>query len=1443
MNIPARTRKPLAFLATLSLAAGLVPIAATPASAAAVVADPAAVVNPFVGTSNAGNTYPGAVAPFGMLAWSPDNVNTSNGTMRTATPSGYSYDSNRTRGFSLTHVSGAGCAGLSGDIPFFPYVGAISTSPSAADTTNATTYKADYAHANESASPGTYKVTLNNGVGVELAATTRTGSGRFTFPASGDPAMLIRTSDSMLGSNNASISIDQAGRAVSGWVESGNFCGSFVGDGSLQRSYYRLYFQAEFDQPFASVGTWTNGTVSNGSTQATGGTGYTNRYPTAGNGSGGFVRFAQGATVNVRVGISYVDAAGAAANLAAENSSSKTLEQVKAETKAAWNEELRTIEIGGGTESQQRTFYTALYHSLLHPNIIEDVDGRYPRFEGLGTDGSVAVEHLPASQDHQYTTFSGWDVYRSQMQLVAWLNPKRGSDLAQSLFNQAKQFDGVWDRWTHVTGATHVMVGDPSAVSVAGMYAFGARDFDVEGAYQSLKRAATVPTDKDLSRQGRSIGVVGQRPSLDKFLQYGYYPEGCNAWGCPNETLEMAIADYSLAALAQSLGHEDDYKTFAQRSQSWQSQYNPNATATAGYVQRRNADGSWVSGFDPSKDDGFVEATGATYVWMVQHNPAGLFEVMGGNEVADERLDGYFKDDNGNWVLTGSWNNHIHANMDNEPSVAVPWLYNYLGKPWKTQETVRETVKQLWLDPADNAGGSKGIPGNDDLGEMSSWLVFAALGGYPQNPARAELAIAAPLFETIRVSPVGGQTLAINAPGASVANKYIQSVSINGQASTLNYLPADLVTGGGTVDFALSTTANTSRGTAPSDAPPSERTGENLPELRVSNGSATAYPGSPASITLSARNLPWVTSSQTITFTVSFEDEISVDTTAGTLAVSGNSTVTSPLVVRPKWGTPAGTYKGVVKAKVGNRNLREIPITVTVLSGPQRGSAKLDTSFEVGQTQVPESLAVGTQNAVDTYCCSTNPLETKVAGDGEERTGTQSVVYAVKATGPNAVATNELVSGLSSFNEPISAGTVLSYSVYPQSYMSYFSRTNTASRNVIVDVQFSDGTFLSELAPEASNGAVLTPVAQAGVLTQDEWNDIAVAFPESTYGKTIQRVVFRFGTGAGSIGSGDGYARGWIDDLAIYHEIPDLIFSDATTLSGRVGDTLGGPLVKFTGGAGAEVADYSATVAWGDGDVTDASIVTSDGGYQVVAQHVYAAPVSGEAVVTVTDPRDTQATVSLPLSVLAKDDPGPGTDPGDGSGAGYVDSTVAVKAAKTKFGKAGSLAVTVSAPGVVPAGTVSALVKGRIIGSATLKNGKATIKTSKTLAVGTHQVLLSYSPAANVKVRPSFEVTNLKVAKVTAKVKAKRIKGKLSRGSKASVKVTVTLVAKAKATGKVMILVGKKVVGSAKVKTKGGKAVVTVKTKRLTKKGKITVKYAGNATYLKKTYKTSLRVK
>ncbi|MEU6067975.1 GH92 family glycosyl hydrolase [Streptomyces sp. NPDC047082] len=893
---------------SLLLAAVLAVGGGTPALAATadppdLVKDPTAYVDPLIGTKNGGNVFPGAVVPFGMLSWSPEN--TRGDATRTAAPGGYQYDATRIRGFSLTHMSGTGCAGGSGDIPLFPYVGEVTSSP-ASDTKDAV-YASDFSHADETAEPGHYKVGLASGVTADLTATARTGSARFTFPADKPASLLVRTANSEVGSAGSTVTIDPATRTVSGSVTSGDFCGYLDTEG--RRAYYTLYFTARFDRAFKSTGTWQDDRLDPGSTTASGGTGgfAGGGRPVAGKGAGGYVEFAPGTgPVNVKVGISYVSQAGAEANLSAENPSYRSFESVQAAARHAWRHRLGAVRVGGGTDTDRTTFYTALYHSLLHPNVISDADRRY-----RGSDDRV--HRVGGGHRAQYGTFSGWDVYRDQVQLLTLLDPRTGSDIAQSLYELARQNGGIWDRWLHGASGTHVMNGDPSPTALAGIHAFGGTRFDLRGALDSLVKAATVPTDKDLSAAGKPVLSVGQRPSLDKYLAHHYMPSVSNAWGGAAETLEMSTADFSLSWLAAAAGEKDTAAAFARRAQWWQNNFNIAADSTGGYIANRKADGSWVTGFTPDTGNGFVEGTAAQYTWMVQHNPAGLFAAMGGTDKALARLDDFFHNADGSWAFTGSGG--AKSELDNEPSLNVPYLYDYAGAAYKTQETVRAAMKQLW---STRPGG---IPGNDDLGAMSSWYVFSALGMYPQVPSRAELVLASPLFERIEIGRPQGNDISIRARGAGADAPYVQSLKVNGRTSDQPWLPDSFVRDGGRLDYTLSATPNRSWGT--SAPPPSFREGEQPYQIGVGPTAATVAPGGSTELGIRALSLSGGAGP---------EVRFRVETPDGVTAAPADGTVTDgsqEITLSAAAGARQGFYSVKVTVTSGDTSYEQ-PVALTV---------------------------------------------------------------------------------------------------------------------------------------------------------------------------------------------------------------------------------------------------------------------------------------------------------------------------------------------------------------------------------------------------------------------------------------------------------------------------------------------------------------------------------
>lgn len=778
--------------------------------------DRASLVNPLVGTTNGGNVFPGATMPFGMVQFSPEATPVNLKRM-IAAPGGYEYRASKIRGFSLTNVEGWGCAGGSGDVPFMPITEDVVASPSS-DFRQA--YAATFTHDDEKAEPGSYRVTLGNGVQVSLAAATRMGAASFRFPDGKPARVLVRTSDSEVGSTAAKSHVDAASSTVTGSVTSGNFCG-YIGTED-RRSYYTLYFVAKFDRPVTEKGAWKDDKIEADAATSEGGTGFGPKgFPEAGHGSGVWVGFGNGGEVRMRVGISYVSEANALANLEAESKVGSTYEQIAAHARDTWNQRLGQIETEGGTDQQKTVFTTALYHALMTPTVYSDVNGEY-----TGMDGKT--HRVAAGQTVQYANFSGWDVYRSQLQLLTWLDAKQGSDIAQSLYNQSLQDHGRWDRWTHLSGATHVMNGDPAAAAIADIWAFGGRGFDAKAALSSLVKAAEVPTKEDLSHDGCPVECVGQRPGLDQWLKLHYIPVGAPAWGPAADTLEDVSAEFGISALAGHLGDNATRRKFVERAQYWKNIWNPQATPEGGYFMNRNADGTWPKihnddddedgkvppqTFTPATGAGFVEGSAAQYVWMIPFNVAGLFEQMGGRDKAVARLDRFFYDDKGAPAVTKA--GPLHAELDNEPSIETPWLYDFAAQPWKTQQLVRQVLNSIWKNAPD------GIPGNDDLGEMSSWAVFAYMGMYPEIPGRAELVLAGPMFSKVTVHRAAGRDIRIVANGAGTDRPYVQSLKVNGKVDSKTWLPESFALEGGTLDFELGDKPNQEWGTHPGDEPPS----------------------------------------------------------------------------------------------------------------------------------------------------------------------------------------------------------------------------------------------------------------------------------------------------------------------------------------------------------------------------------------------------------------------------------------------------------------------------------------------------------------------------------------------------------------------------------------------------------------------------------------------
>ncbi|MEV6507396.1 GH92 family glycosyl hydrolase [Streptomyces sp. NPDC051642] len=659
-------------------AAAAAPVRADGTSRPRAVDDLARYVNPFVGTApggpdfghggGAGNTFPGASAPLGGMQWSPDTVTYQHG--------GYSYGDNRIRGFSLAHVSGAGCAAY-GNVPFMP-------TQEAAPPAYAT-----FSHTNEQAAPGSYHVTFDNGIGTDLTTTQRSGIARFTYPAS-DPRPAAVSIDAAKAFTAATGSVDIGTDTLSGYSDSGAFCKA--------KNRYRLYFHATFDQPFAQAS-----------------------HPD-GRADAAMVSFAPGVrTVTARVGVSFVDVEGARRNALTEQDA-RSYDTIRQAVRDDWNQWLNRITVGGGTDAQRRVFYTALYHALLHPSVFSDADGRY-----TGMDGLV---HRTLAGHVQYANFSGWDVYRCQVQLLALLAPREASDIAQSVLNQGLQA-GYFDRWTLANGGSGVMVGDPLPAIASAIHAFGGTDFD----------AATLLRTALADRQDNR-----QRPGHEQYDSLGYVPAGTKGvWGSVSTTLEYAVADYALAQLAHRIGDLTAYDTLLRASGNWRNLFNP----ATGYLQPRAADGTWPA-FTPAQKTEYVEGNAAQYTWMVPQDLPGLFAAMGGDAAVTARLDTFFSSLN-----AGA--DQPYAYLGNEPSFGTPWAYTYVGHADRAGAVTHRALSTLFTD----APG--GLVGNDDLGAMSSWAVWASLGLYPEVPGTDQLLRSAPLFTTATVHRGNGTSLTVGA--------------------------------------------------------------------------------------------------------------------------------------------------------------------------------------------------------------------------------------------------------------------------------------------------------------------------------------------------------------------------------------------------------------------------------------------------------------------------------------------------------------------------------------------------------------------------------------------------------------------------------------------------------------------------------------------------------
>ena len=833
-------------------------------------ADPAALVHPLDGTATGPvspgtvGEFPGADVPFGMLQWSPD---TSPNTVQAG--GGYDFGDSSINGFSLTHLSGTGCPSYQ-DIPILPTEGAVTTPATAV---------ARFSHAAEHASPGRYQVVLGGAGGgqapipVSLAVTTRSGISSFTFPSDTQSNVLFKVADS---SNPVTAStVRVVGHdEVEGQVSSGQFCGTGTA--------YTLHFVALFDEPFSSAGTWSRVGTTPGSTTCSGTT------------CGSYVTFdtTKRHQVLMKVGISFVSTQDALENLKAEDPG-WSVQAVGARAQQRWNSLLGRIAVAGGTPTEQHIFYTALYHSLLFPNVVSDASGRYQ-----GSDGTV---HQSGGRQ-VYANFSEWDIYRSEIQLEALVDAHAVGDMVESLIDDAQQ-TGWLPKWAIVGGDESQMNGDSADPIIADALAMGVHNFDVPLALKYMVKGATQ------NEMGRGLQI--ERQYLDQYLSQHYVNAGSldltsidySIGG--SVTLEYAIDDFAIAQVATVQHDTALAATMRSRADNWEYLFNP----ATGYVQARGADGSFPAGaafeasqLEPGGQTGFEEGNAVQYTWSVPQDLAGLASLMGGDGAAAAKLQTFMASLNATRNVPEDWSG-------NEPDEWAPWEFDSFGAPDETQRFVRAIANGEYADaPVDE-------PGNDDLGALSSWYVWAAVGLFPVTPGVANLSLASPLFPTVTITLSNGRRLVERAPGATASRPYVHALSVSGitrplparstcggtpSAHTtggnwdLPWLPASTLSTGGTLDYTLSGTADPSWGSAPGAAPPSYGSGQPpAVGFAVPSGATTLTAGQQQSITLGL--VPAGSAGATVHWQAApVPGGVTVTPSSGTLTVPGACRPTTP---------------------------------------------------------------------------------------------------------------------------------------------------------------------------------------------------------------------------------------------------------------------------------------------------------------------------------------------------------------------------------------------------------------------------------------------------------------------------------------------------------------------------------------------------------------------
>lgn len=727
------------------------------------VPDYASFVNPFIGTTNYGTTNPGALVPNGLMQVVPFNVMGSKenrfdkDSRWWSTP--YDVTNKYFTGYAHVALSGVGC----------PDMGSLLTMATTGDIEpDYHKYGSDYSH--ETAVPGYYSNKLNKyDILSEVTATTRTSVERYTFPG-GKSNIIINLGEGLTNESGATV------RRVSDTeIEGSKLLGTFCYN---PQAVFPIYFVMRVSRKPDQSGYWKMQRIMEGPEKNWDKDNGTYKLYTkygremSGDDIGYFFTYdslAPGEQVEVRMGVSFVSVENARENLDKEQLS-YTFDELKSQARGKWNSDLGRIRVKGGTDEQKRVFYTALYHTLIHPNILSDVNGEYPLMESFGN-GKKNYD--------RYTVFSLWDTYRNVHQLLTLVYPERQLDMVRSMVDMSKEW-GWLPKWELYGRETFTMEGDPAIPVIVDTYRKGLTDFDIDSAYIAMKRSADTP------------GAFNpMRPDIDPYIELGYVPLGYYSGDMSGDNsvshaLEYYVADAALAWLAEQKGEKDYAKELRKRAAGYKNYF----SKESGTLRPKLADGKFLTPFNPRQGEnfeavlGFHEGSAWNYTFFVPHDVDGLAKLMGGKKKFVDKLQMVF--------------DSTLYDPANEPDIAYPYLFSrFKGEEWRTQKLVNTLLKKYFTDKPN------GIPGNDDTGTMSAWALFSMMGFYPDAPGEPFYTITSPVFDEVEIDLGNGKTLEISAERTAPDAIYINSMTLGGKPLKDYRISHDDLVNGGKLAFKL----------------------------------------------------------------------------------------------------------------------------------------------------------------------------------------------------------------------------------------------------------------------------------------------------------------------------------------------------------------------------------------------------------------------------------------------------------------------------------------------------------------------------------------------------------------------------------------------------------------------------------------------------------------